>query len=234
MANALETWKVHPHKPIEKLTENLWRVEGRVPGAPIDRTMLIARRATGELVIHNAIALDDTEMKEIENWGTPAVLIVPNGGHRLDAAIFKQRYPSLRVVGPEAGRTKIEQVVKVDATSLSDGDDTVRYEPLQGCREGVMIVRSKDGTTLVFTDILMNMKSISGFGGFLMGVVGFTSPAPRVTFPSRRLVMTEKAALKAELEKRAATPGLSRIEVGHGAPVTSAAPEALRGAAAAI
>jgi hypothetical protein len=231
MASAHDKWTVFPHGPIEKVTGNLWRVEARLPGAPFHRTMLVAKRKSGELVIHSAIALGDAEMKEIEDWGTPSVLIIPNGAHRLDAAIFKQRYPGMRVVGPEAGRAKIEQVVKMDATTLDGEDDSVRYEPLPGSKEGVMVVRSDEGVTLVFCDILMNMSSIPGFGGFLMGMVGFTSPSPKVTFPARKLVMSDKSTLRTELERRAGTPDLRRLEFGHGTPVTSGAPEALRNAA---
>jgi hypothetical protein len=236
MAKTYETWTVSPHGPIEKLTENLWRVEAPVPKAPIRRTMLVARLADGRLVIHNGIALDDAEMKELESWGTPAFLIVPNAGHRLDAKIFKDRFPSMRVIGPPGAKTKIEQVVKVDATEMNFGDDSVRYEILDGTGggEGVMIVRSTAGTTLVFTDAVMNMQSLPGFGGFMMGLFGFTGPAPKVSAPTRMLLVKDKKALRAELEKRAATAGLVRVEVAHGAPITSSPAEGLRAAAAGL
>ena len=53
-------------------------------------------------------------MKEIEAFGTPSVLVVPNGFHRLDAKVFKDRYPAMRVYCPAGDRKKVEQVVKVD------------------------------------------------------------------------------------------------------------------------
>jgi hypothetical protein len=236
MAKPCETWTVYQHGPIEKLTENLWRVEAPVPKAPMHRTMLVARLSDGRLVIHNGIALGDAEMKELESWGSPAFLIVPNSGHRLDAKIFKDRYPSVRVIGPPGAKAKIEQVVKLDATEVDFGDDTVRYEILDGTGrgEGVMIVRSKAGTTLVFTDAVMNMKSLPGLGGFMMGLFGFTGPAPKVTAAARMLLVKDKKALRAELEKRAGTADLMRVEVAHGAPITASPAEALRGAAAGL
>src|SRR5262252_5241275 len=98
MPKPFDTWTVCPHGPIEKVQPNMWRVEAPFPGAPFPRTMVLARLGDGRLVIHNAIALDDAEMTEVEAWGKPSFLIVPNGGHRMDAKIFKDRYPSLRVI----------------------------------------------------------------------------------------------------------------------------------------
>jgi hypothetical protein len=236
MAKPCETWTVFPHRPIEKVTENLWRVSALVPGAPFPRTMIVVKLADGRLVIHNAIALDDAEMKEIEAWGTPAFLIVPSGAHRLDAKIFKDRYPSVRVIGPPGGKKRIDEVVKVDATEVDFGDPSVRYEPLDGTGggEGMLLVRSKAGTTLVFNDVLMNMQKLPGFGGFMMGLFGFTGPKPKVSGPSRMFVVKDKKALRAELEKRADTPDLVRIEVSHGDAITSDAAAALRNAAAGL
>ena len=93
MAKAHTTWRVLPHGPIEKLSERVWRVEGDVPGMPLKRVMTIAKRADGGLVVHNAIALDDAGMAQIEQWGPVRVIVVPNGYHRLDAKVFAERFP---------------------------------------------------------------------------------------------------------------------------------------------
>ncbi|HEV3189024.1 MAG TPA: hypothetical protein VGY54_00935, partial [Polyangiaceae bacterium] len=140
MPKPFETWTVCPHGPIEKVSENLWRVAGPFPGAPFPRTMIVIRLADGRLVIHNGIALDDGEMKELEAWGTPAFLVVPSGAHRMDAKIYKNRYPGIRVVGPVGAKAKIEEVVKVDASEVDFGDANVRYELVAGTgeREGVL------------------------------------------------------------------------------------------------
>jgi hypothetical protein len=236
MAKPYDTWTVTPHGAIEKLTENLWRVQARLPGTPIDRVMLVAKLANGELVVNNAIALGDAEMKEIEAWGKITHMIVPNAGHRMDARIWKQRYPDMKVVAPAGSKAKIEEVVKVDDTEGKFGDDAVRYEILGGTtdKEGVMIVKSKTGTTIAFCDAIMNMKSAPGFGGFLMGLVGFTGPKPKVTFPAKMSLVKDKAAMRASLEKLAATEGLVRVEVAHGEPITESAADAIRGAAAGL
>jgi hypothetical protein len=236
MAKALETWTVFPHGQIEKVAENMWRVQARFPGAPFDRAMVVVRLPDGRLVIHNAIALGDAEMKELESWGTPSFLVVPNAGHRMDARIFKARYPGIRAVGPPGSKDKIEQVVKLDATEVDFGDASIRYDILDGTagREGVLTVRSKSGNALVFADAIMNLRSLPGFAGFMMGLVGFTGPAPKVSAPVRMILVKDKKALRADLEKRASTPELVRIEVGHGAPITNSPADVLRGAAAGL
>jgi hypothetical protein len=233
MPKPFEKWTVHPHEPIEKIHENLWRVQAPFPGAPFPRVMVLARLDDGRVIIHNAIALDDASMKELEAWGKPAFLIVPNAGHRMDAKIFKDRYPELRVITPPGSKAKVEQVVKVDATTGDFGDEGARYEVLDGTkeREGVLFVRSGEGTTLVFNDAIMNMRSLPGFGGFMMGLFGFTGPAPKVSFPARMALVADKQALRAHLERLAETPGLERLEVGHGTPVTEGAIAALKAAA---
>jgi hypothetical protein len=236
MAKPFETWTVNPHGPIEKATENLWRVAAPFPGAPFPRTMIVVRLADGRLVIHNGIALEDHEMKELESWGTPAFLIVPSGAHRMDAKIFKSRYPDMRVVGPAGAKKKIDEVVKVDASEVDFGDANVRYELVAGTgdREGVLIVKSNAGTTLVFNDAIMNMRKLPGFAGFMMGLVGFTGPKPKVSGPARIAVVKDKKALRGDLEKRASTPDLVRVEVGHGDAITSQPATALRDAAAGL
>jgi hypothetical protein len=109
-------WKVLPHGPIEKLSDNIWWVQGSLPGMSLKRVMTLVRVRDGRLVVHNGIALAEDAMQRIEAWGTPAFLAVPSGWHRLDAAAYKQRYPSLRVFVPKGARGRVEQVVTVDGT----------------------------------------------------------------------------------------------------------------------
>jgi hypothetical protein len=231
MAKPFETWTVFPHGPIEKLGENLWRVEAAFPGAPFDREMHVARMKDGGLVIHNAIALNDDEMKELEAWGTPKWLIVPNGGHRMDSRIWKARYPDMKVIAPAGAKAKVAEIVKVDE-SKADFDDTVHYEVLEGTkeREGVMRVTADGKSHLVFCDGLMNIRKLRGFGGFMMGLAGFKSAALKVTFPARMSIVADKKAYRAHLE-RLATDDLARIDMAHGEPVTENAAAALKNAA---
>jgi len=223
MPRAYDKWTVLPHGKLEKLEENLWRVEGTLPGGGPPRVMTVARLGDGRLVLHGPIALDEAEMKDVEAFGTPAFLVVPNGGHRLDAAVYKKRYPKITVVTAAPSKAKVEQVVPVDDTTGRFGDDSVTYEPVEGTIEGALVVRSRSGTTLVLNDTVMNMApgSIKGFGGFVSGMLGFFGPEPKVAPLAKLMVYKDKKAARAHLERLADTPGLTRVIVSHGNMITA-------------
>jgi len=230
MAKCFTQWTVLPHDPIERLADNLWRVQGFMNDGKLQRQMAVARLRDGRLLIHNAIALDDAEMQALEAWGTPAVLFVPNSFHRQDALIWKQRYPKLQVVAPAGARKRIAKVVAVDAiTEDAPHDDTVRLVPLAGCPgESVLEVKSGDAVELVFTDAILNMPRRRGPVGFALAPTGRVS-APRV---ARWMLIKDKAAFTAQLDTLAATPGLRRLMFAHGAPVSADAAGALRSVSA--
>lgn len=218
MAKAHVSWKVLPHEPIEKLSDRLWRVEGELPGMPMKRVMSIARRTDGDLVVHNAVALADAQMAEIDAWGRVAVIVVPNGFHRLDAKIFKERYPTARVVCPAGARAKVAQVVEVAGTYDDEqGDDTVELQNLDGTkqREGAMIVRDSGGTTLVLNDAVFNMPHAAGVTGFVLRRVTGSTGGPRVSRIMKTFVISDAKAFRTHLERLADLPGLERIVVSH-------------------
>lgn len=230
MPKCFTEWTVLPHDDLQKPEDNLWFVEG-VLDRRVRRVMTIARMNDGRLVIHNGIALEDELMAEIEAFGTPAVLVVPNGFHRQDAAIYKRRYPNLTVVCPAAARKRVAKVVPVDGDlDAAPSDDAVRLRHLDGCkrREGVMLVRSAGGVTAVFNDMLMNYAEPQG------GVMGlFIAPTGRLAVPrfARWFFASDRRALRADLE-RIAADDLRRIIVSHGDRVEGDAADRLRAAAA--
>lgn len=218
MAKANTEWRVLAHGPIEKLAENLWWVQGSLPNMSLKRNMTVARLADGRLVIHNAIALDESAMKELEGWGTPAFLIVPSGIHRLDAPAFKKRYPALKVFAPSGARAKVSEVLAVDG-SYEDfpSDPDVRFEMLEGMGglEGAMFVRSKDGMSLVLNDAVFNMDRKRDVLGFLFTTVFGSAPGPRVSRLAKLTLVKDRPALRAALERLAKQPGLTRLIVAH-------------------
>lgn len=218
MAKAHSSWNVLPHRPIEKLSERLWRVEGDLPGMPLKRVMAVARRADGSLVVHNAVALAEEQMAEIDAWGRVAVIVVPNGFHRLDAKVFHDRYPTARVVCPAGARGKVAQVVDVAGTYGEEpADGVVELQDLDGTkqREGALIVRDADGTSLVLNDAVFNMPHVPGVTGFVLRRVTGSTGGPRVSRIMRALVISDKTAFRAHLERLADLPELKRIIVSH-------------------
>ncbi len=218
MAAGFTSWTVLPHKPIEKLGANLWRVSGTMSGGKVQRQMVLGRMDDGRVVVHNAIALDESEMAEIEAWGDPSVIFVPNGFHRQDALIWKQRYPKAQVISPTAAKKRVAKAVPVDAvTEEAPKDAHVRLMPLAGMpNESVMEVRCDDGVTLTFCDAVMNMPKLKGPMGLFLGPTGHIS-TPRAM---KWIFVKDKGAMAAQLEQLAATPNLKRLCFGHGQPIT--------------
>jgi len=218
-----------------QLADNLWRVEGDLPNMALRRTMIVVRLAGGELLIHNGIAMDEPAMAELEALGTPTWLVVPNGWHRLDAARFKARYPDIQVICPAGARKRIEKVVAVD-TTYNDRpqpvpeDDTVRFEAIDGAgdMEGVMVVRSPDGLSLVLGDAIFNLPHRKGFFWFVYGRLLGSTGGPRVTVIGRFFLLKRKAAFKAWLNRMAELDGLVRLIPSHGAVIEGDAAGALR------
>lgn len=230
MAKCFTTWTVLAHEPLEKHADNLWSVSGNMPSGN-QRRMTIARRSDGKLVIHNPIALNDPEMKEIEAFGTPGFLIVPNAFHRQDAIIYKQRYPALSVLCPQTARKKVSQIVEV-AGNLDEmpKDADVEVFHLRGMkqREGAIRVKGAGGAGLVFNDTLLNLEPKGAVSDFFMAPIGSLS-VPRFT---RWMMLKNGGELKEHLQELAGTSGLAHIVPGHGGVVATEAASKLAQAAA--
>src|SRR5689334_4092764 len=207
-------WTVLPHDPIQKLEENLWTVAGRLPRGPMNRRMSVVRLADGGLLFHNAIPLEERAMAEVEAFGRPAILVVPNGFHRLDLHAFRARYPALRVLCPAPARARVAAVTPVDGGwEALPRDPGVEAVPLDGSRwgEAALVVRSAGArASVLFGDTVMNIPHRPGVGGLVLRLVG-SSGGAKVTRIARLLTVRDAGALAAALERLAATPGLARL-----------------------
>jgi hypothetical protein len=234
MTKALRNWTVLPHQPIERIGSRLLSVTGdlRMPLTTLQRRMTVVRLNSGKLVIYSAIALADAAMQELEAFGTPAFLVVPNHLHRRDAFIWKQRYPDLVVVAPSGARASVAEVVPVDTSRPDFADASVRFVELEGTggREAALEVVEHESITLVLNDIVGNLPRSSGI---VLRALGFAGPAPRVPRAVRRLLIKDAKAVRAQFERWAREP-VERILVSHGQPILEDAPNVLRRLAASL
>ena len=232
MPKPFTEWKVLPHSKLTAIEDDILTVVGDVPMpvANLKRRMTVVRLRDGRLVIFSAVALDEEEMHALENFGEPAFLIVPNDHHRLDSKIWKDRYPAMQVITPKGAREGVEKVVHVDATSADFGDPDIALMTVPGTREheAALEVRRPNGTTLVLNDVVGNMRATSGFGGWLLRMMGFAGDKPRVPFPVKLAMIHDKAALAAQLRRWADLPALKRILVSHGSAIEDDPRSALR------
>jgi len=215
-------WIVTPHQPLEAVEENLWCVRSGVPGIPgLDRRMCIVRRADGRLVFYNAVPVDEPTLAAIRALGTPAQLVVPHELHAMDAAAFRERL-GVKAYAPAARREAVAKRVPVDGTFEElPKDPSVAVESVAGVKtgEGVLAIRSGPSVSLAVADVVTNVPHRPGLRGAIFRLVGFTGPEPKLPPPVRLRVVGDRAALRAHLERLAATPGLARILVSHGAVV---------------
>jgi hypothetical protein len=235
MSSPPRPWTVLPHRPLERLEANLWCVEGDLPSGPINRRMTVFRLADGRLVFHNAVPLDDRAMTALEAWGTPAFLVVPSAGHRLDVHAFAARYPGLQVLCPGEIAAKVSEAVEVDGDlGLVPADPHLEVVTLDGtkCGEAVLVSRSPDGarSSLVFSDVVMNLPHLPGGSGLVMRLLGATGGL-KVTVIARMLVVKDKRAVAGHLRRLAALPGVARLIPSHGENVLTGAAATLKASA---
>jgi hypothetical protein len=231
MAEPFQQWTVLPHDKMRSLDDKLVTVAGDLPmplGA-FPRRMTVVRLADRRLVIFSAVALDEGEMLQLEKFGTPSFLIIPSDIHRMDAKIWKDRYPNLRVIAPPGARAKAEEVVGVDETEPDFGDPSVSYVTVPGTEghEAALVVDTATGTTLVICDLIWNVHHRKGFGGWLFKLFRLTSEKPQIASVVR-MKIKDKRALRDQLINWSNLDGLNRIVVSHGDIVEQDPPGVLR------
>ena len=95
--------------------------------------------------------------------------------------------------------------------------EVVRFERLNGVNdtEGALIVRSADGVSVVLNDCLFNMDTKRDPLGWLFTTAFGSAPGPRVSRLAKLVFIKDKKALRADFERLAALPELTRLIVAH-------------------
>ncbi len=215
MATSRRNWTVTPHDPLVQHEGNFWSVEGRVPGAPFTRRMGIARRSDGDLVFFNAIPLEDKVLEQVKALGRFAYLVVGHHQHVIDARAFAERL-GLKIYGPKRTEAGLRQRCDLAGTLEElPADPDVSVESLPGSKLGetVMVVKSGDRRSVLFSDAIQNNppEKIN----FIFRLLGFGG-GPKTPPVFKLLFLEDRAAMRTALEKFAALPGLARIVPTHG------------------
>jgi hypothetical protein len=238
MTKLFKQWTVLPHGKLSEIDGNILTVVGeiRMPLMDLPRRMTVVRLNDSRLVVWSAIALDEDEMAALEAYGQPTYLIVPSDKHRLDAKIWKDRYPALRVIAPEGARAKVEEAVAVDTTAPRFGDANVQFVTVPGTRgrEAALVVRTSNGTTLVLNDVVGNIRNQAGFGGWLLHLAGFAGKEAQIPKVVKMAMIADTNALRAQLLQWAEIESLKRILVSHGSPIEENPRQTLRDLASSL
>lgn len=227
-----QSWEVLPHGRVTAIDDGILTVTGRIPLplVELERRMTVVRLNDGSTVIYSAVALEEEAMRQIEALGPPRYLVVPGDAHRLDAKIYKERYPNLRVLTAPGARDRVEKSVHVDACEADFGDPDVNWHVIAGAggHEAALLVRRVSGTTIIVSDLIGNLRRKGGFEGWMLHVMGFGDDAPVVPAVERVLMVENKAQLRQQFLDWAAIPDLRRIIMSHGKPIEHGAAQALR------
>ncbi len=227
MAKTPRPWIVTKHDPIRKIDDNLWTVDGDVPGLPIRRRMTIIKRSNGDLMFFNAVPLEEPMLEEVRAWGRPAMLVVPHDNHMIDGHAFREKL-GLKLYGPAECADKIRQRSVLSGTlDVIPQDADVQVHGSRGNKLGepVIEVRSGSRVTLVFGDLIQNTPSASlslplrllGFGG-----------GPKVTPVFKLMFVKDKGRMKDQIAGWSELPGLTRLLPSHGDIVESDAAALLK------
>ena len=203
MTAPFKTWTVLPHGELIQVADNILTVVGEISMlvGQLQRRMTIVRLKDRRLIIYSAIALEERAMAQIEEFGVPSFLVVPSDIHRLDARIWKDRYPSIKVIAPGAARAKVEEIVPVDATTEDFGESDVRLVAVPGTddRELALEITGLDGSTLVMNDLIGNIHDAKGVAGWFLRFMNFAGDEPHIPKPVKWKLIQDKSALQHQL-----------------------------------
>src|SRR5579883_549774 len=209
-------WQVTPHKPIEKLDDNLWTVRGHIPDRPEggDRRMAIVKLSDGRLAFYNAVPLDDAALAEVQAWGRPSLLILPYNLHMMDGHAFAERL-GLKIYGPKNDAKMAARVKLEGSFEEFPKDPAIGLEPAAGMKSGepILTVNSAGGQSLMFADSFMNVPA--GPAPLFARIAGIPG-GPRIPRLIKFAFVKDKKALRAQLERLASLPHLTRLIPSHG------------------
>ena len=225
MAKLNSEWIVGPHGPVEKLDDGLLTIAGeiRMPLGNFPRRMTAVQLRSEQVAIWSPMSVKEQAIARIQEMGRIRFLIVPGIGHRLDIKAWKRRFPDALVLCAPGAKEKVEEAVAVDATEdlMQDTDVELRTLPGVGEKESALIVRRKDGTSLLLNDVLANVRHPDGLGAHIMArLFGFGVRRPQMPRVGKRMFVTDMKALANGLRELADLPGLKRIIVSHGDVIT--------------
>lgn len=223
------THVIYPYGPPIERAENLWQVVGSLK-FPVPRNMTVVRNARGELLIYSAIAMHEEGMRALEALGRPAVMVIPHRRHQMDAPFYKARYPALRVLAPAAERVR-HVAVDGGLSGLADFGVSAYVLPGNTYEDVVLEIPVPGGRALCVCETLGNVVPPPGPARLLFRVLGPPGGGFGIARAVRLREVRGTVQLRAWLEEQAERGDVRCLLFGHGEPLTSDIPGALRRAA---
>ena len=212
------THPIFPYGAPVQLAPGLWQLKGSLK-LPVPRNMTIFRDANGELVLYSVIAMHEDGMRALEALGRPAVMVIPHRRHQMDAAFYKERYPSLRVL---AANPRHVPSVDVDGGlgELQARGICAYVLPGNTYEDVVMELPAGGSHALCICESFGNV-SLHGFLGAALRFLGPPGGGPGVARAVRWRELRDIPRLKQWLASQAERADLKMLLFGHGDAITS-------------
>jgi len=203
----------------------------------LKRNMVVYKMKTGGLFLHSVVALNKEAMKQLDSFGKPEIILIPNGHHTMDAGVFKTRYPGAKLLAPKSMHTLLQKKGLNIEEAAGDIPKETGIMPIvvPGFKQsgglgigGEMVfeVELNDGRAFVFCDLMTNNSEGKGLAKALLGG---EFKCPRLI---RWLLVKEKSKMKQWLLDMSGKEDVKAICVAHGKPIVDQSSQAFKDAAA--
>lgn len=214
--------------------EGVWvgTAPARILGMPLTTTMTVLRLADGSLLLHSPTAMTPERREAVEALGPVSHLYAPSLTHHRRIGEWADAFPSARLHAP-ARLAKKRPDLRIDRvhqapldTGLVDVVDELRIE---GFRLEESALYYRPSRTLLVADLVHNVgRPRHLWTQVYTRAMGFYDRLA-LSRMIRWFAFSDRAAARRSLDEVLAQP-FDRLIVGHGAPLTTDAREALAAA----
>ena len=216
---------------VEPFADGVWlsAAPAGFLGLRFTSTMTVLRLSDGSLLVHSPVALTPERRRAVDSLGPVRHLYAPNVYHHLRIGDWSAAFPEARVHAPR-GLARKRRDLRIDRF-LGSGPEPafagiIDEFPIGGFRLEETALLYRPARTLVVADLVQNVgRPRHGWTRFYTQVMGFHD---RVALSRmiRLAAFPDRRAARDSIDALSAAP-FERLVVGHGAPVLTAAREAL-------
>lgn len=216
---------------VTRLADGIWLMSEPVSilGMRLTSTTTILRLSDGRLLLYSPVGFTPERRSEVDRLGPVAHLYAPSTFHHLHVGEWIAAYPQARLHAP-AGLAKKRPDLMIDRVFATRPEpafeDVVEEIAIDGFRLEERVLFQRPERTLIVADLVHNVgRPAQLWAKLYTRVMGFHD---RVALSRmiRWTAFADQGAARRSIDALLALP-IERLVVGHGAPVTIGAREAL-------
>ena len=222
-------------EPLTPFADGIWisTEPVRFLGLRLTSTMTVIRLGDGSLLLYSPVTMTAARRAAVEALGRVAHLYAPNTFHHGWIGDWTAAFPSARVHAPDGVRRK-RRDLRIDRVPGADAPEpafagSIDELAINGFRPQEIALWHAAARTLVVADLVHNIgRPTHGWTRTYSRMMGFYD---RVALSRgiRWSAFSDRTAARRSVDALLARP-IDRLIVGHGAPVTDGARDALAAA----